>query len=307
MRAGILLTAILLAASSATAKDPDAFQVKTEPDRVIFTMEGHPVATYVFKDEKIPRPYWCDVYTPWGKRVTRNHPPIEGQDLTDHELLHPGLWLSFGDLGGADFWRLKAKTEHVEFTSPPRQERNVAGFIVRNRYRDGDRIVCEELNEITIRLIPEGYLFNWISVFQSPVAPFAFGDQEEMGLGIRLHTPLSVGQGGEILNSDGLKNEKQVWGKPADWCQYSGISGNERVGILLMPSPDNFRRSWFHCRDYGLVAANPFGKNAFTGGEKSRHEVAVGEKFTLRYSLLVFQRPADRPLDAADVYRKHGK
>lgn len=308
MRAiGFLLVALLLPAVPALGNDPAAFELATMVDRVVITRAGKPVATYVFRDAKIPRPYWCDLHTPGGQRVTRHHPPIEGEDLTDHELLHPGLWLSFGDLGGADFWRLKAKTQHVEFTQPPCAERGRVVLGVRNHYLDGDRLVCAEVNETTIELRPEGYLVRWASTFESPDRSFAFGDQEEMGLGIRLHTPLSVAQGGEILNSDGLKNEKQAWGKLADWCWYGGKLGDSRVGVLMMPHRDNFRRSWFHCRDYGLVVGNPFGRNALTGGDKSSVDVPTGQRFVLGYSLMLVELPADKPFDAPSLYQKYGK
>jgi hypothetical protein len=55
-----------------------------------------------------------------------------------------------------------------------------------------------------------------------------------------------------------------------------------------MPHPDNFRRSWMHVRDYGLVVANPFGQRAFTKGEASRIEVKPGEKLRLRFGVLAY-------------------
>ena len=54
-----------------------------------------------------------------------------------------------------------------------------------------------------------------------------------------------------------------------------------------MPHPDNFRESWFHVRDYGLMVANPFGQNAFTGKEKSRIAVKPGEKLRLRFGIWI--------------------
>lgn len=310
----------VICAANASAVEPAAIEFSTRPDRLLVTSAGQPVATYVWSDEKIPRPYYCDVYAPGGARLTRNHPPVEGEDLTDHELLHPGIWLAFGDLDGADFWRNKARIEQAEFIEPPHVEGNTFSFVARYVYRastggqeppppsssSSSRVVCEEVARRSIEKTADGYLFRWDSTFRSE-HPFYFGDQEEMGLGIRLHTPLSVAQHGEIVNSAGLKNEKQIWGKPSDWCLYSGPADGDRVGVLLMPDPRNFRQSWLHARDYGMVACNPFGRNAFTGGAKSRVEVAAGEEFRLRYALLIYQRSANQPLDAAAVYSRTAK
>jgi hypothetical protein len=122
-----------------------------------------------------------------------------------------------------------------------------------------------------------------------------------MGLGIRLATPLAVANGGRIIDSEGRRDEAQVWGKTAQWCAYSGEVDGKPVGIALMPDPANFRRCWFHARDYGLLAANPFGRNAFMGGEKSRVVVPRRTTLRLRYGLLVF----DGSPDLDDAYRAY--
>ena len=53
------------------------------------------------------------------------------------------------------------------------------------------------------------------------------------------------------------------------------------AGITLMASPKNFRQSWWHNRDYGLMVANPFGRAALTQGERSTVTVKRGEDFRL--------------------------
>jgi hypothetical protein len=69
-----------------------------------------------------------------------------------------------------------------------------------------------------------------------------------------------------------------------------------------MPHPENFRRSWYHARDYGFIAANPFGRNALTGGPKSSVTVNPGEKFRLRFGVLVHSSPAEQPIDLKGAY-----
>ena len=99
--------------------------------------------------------------------------------------------------------------------------------------------------------------------------------------------------GGRIVNSDGLRDEKQVWGTTADWCDYRGTVGGAEVGVALMSDPRNVRRPWFHARDYGLLVANPFGRRAFTKGEESRIVVKAGETFRLRFGVLVHSGRTD--------------
>jgi hypothetical protein len=267
-------------------------------------VEGRPFATYVFHDARIPRPYFAHVHTRDGIQVTRNHPPKPGVDPADHAELHPGIWLAFGDLSGADFWRNKARVEHVGFRDGPSASDRRGTFSVRNRYVDGRREVCREDCRYTIVDDPAGVFLIADSAFAGD-EPFAFGDQEEMGLGLRVASAIRVKGGrGRMLNSDGLVNEKQIWGKAADWCDYSGPIDGRQVGMTVMPDPANFRRSWFHARDYGFVAANPFGRHALTRGETSSVRVEPGKRFRLRFGVWVHSdRDSNRP-DVPAAYRR---
>jgi hypothetical protein len=261
-------------------------------DRLEIKIDDVAMATYVFRDDKILRPYFAHLRAPNGLQVTRNHPPVAGVDATDHDTMHPGLWLAFGDISGGDFWRNKAKVEHVEFVSEPSADGSGGTFAVRNRYVRSGNTLCEELCRVAVLKRASGYWLTLDSRFSGP-DDFYFGDQEEMGLGLRVATPLAVKNGGTLLNSEGMSGEKHVWGRQADWCDYGGTIDGQLIGVTLIPDPANFRRSWFHARDYGFVAANPFGQQAFTKGEKSRVMVRAGESLRLRFAMRVHAAPGD--------------
>lgn len=284
----------LLAIAPATAAEQRLRFVPKERSLEI-QVDERPIATYVFQDDTILRPYFAHLRAGNGIQVTRRHPPLAGTDATDHDTMHPGLWLAFGDISGADFWRNKATVQHVEFVEKPSADASGHGsFAVKNRYVSHNRTICEELCRIEIQPGPGGFMILWDSRFTG-ADDFYFGDQEEMGLGVRVATPMAVKNGGRLINSDALVGEKQVWGKQADWCDYSGVIDAQPVGITLMPDPGNFRQCWFHARDYGFVAANPFGRNAFTKSEKSNVSVAGGESLRLRFAVLIHSGPVDLP------------
>jgi hypothetical protein len=295
----LLLSGLLLASEAPAAAPSVAFH--PEPGQLRIEVDGKPCARYVYRDARIPRPYFCDLREPGGFQVTRNHPPVEGQDPTDHDAFHPGLWLAFGDLNGADFWRNKARVEHVKLVREPRSQSKPerGGFIVENRYVTEAGAPCAtETCRVTVLPREAGTLLLLDSEFVPLGGELAFGDQEEMGLGVRVATPLTVTKGGRIRNRDGGENEKAVRGTNAAWCDYSGSVNGRRVGICLMPDPANFRPSWYHARDYGLLVANPFGRQALTGGEKSRVVVKPGERLRLRFGVLLHGSPgpgADLP------------
>ena len=297
---------------SSTDKQPQvAFQ--SSPGKVAITIGGKPLATYVYQDDEIWRPYFAHVRAPNGTQITRNHPP-QKDDLQDHALLHPGIFLGFRDLSGHEYWHKKAKVVVGEFVEKPKGGAGKGTFAVRNRYlsTDGQQTVCEEVCQYTIAVRPSGVLLIIDSTFTPGINSFSFGDSEEMGLGVRLATPIAVdsGKGGQITDSEGRINGSEVWGKQADWCDYSGTVDGQSVGVTLMPDPDNFRRCWWHARDYGFLVANPFGRNAFTKKKKSKVVVTRRQPLHLRFGVLLHDgTPTDgyHPRDAyADFLKQIG-
>lgn len=293
----VVAVAVLIACSSrgtlcASEQAGPAVSFVRKPGAIAIRVAARPFATYVFADETITRPYFCNLHAPCGRQVTRPL-PMGNDDLQDHPQMHPGLWLAFGDLSGEDYWRLKAPVQHVEFVEQPRAAAGRGTFAVRNRYltRRRDRIVCEEVCRFTILADETKTTILWDSTFTPVGEPIVFGDQEEMGLGVRLATPIAenTGKGGLLTNSEGATTAGNVWGQPAVWCDYSGEVDGRPVGITIAGHPQNVRTSWWHARDYGFMAANLFGRAAMKQGPPSRIQVPLGESFRLRYAVIVHE------------------
>jgi hypothetical protein len=291
---------IWAAAASSFASD---FKVEQQPDRLIITHGNQPVAQYIWKHEKVLRPFFAHLCAPGGIQVTRNFPPVTGKDATDHDTMHPGLWLAFGDISGHDFWRNKAVVKHEQFLQTPSVNGGKLTFATENSFQSVQgKVICKQISRFSLSIRPEASLLVWEADFTSPDDDFVFGDQEEMGLGVRVATPISEKNGGTIRSSEGGKTAKATWGKPAKWCDYSGIINERNVGIAIFTDPNNFRPSWWHNRDYGLFVANPFGRKALTGGETSQVVVKKGETFRLRFGVLLHSSATNQPPDFARVH-----
>jgi hypothetical protein len=296
--ASLAALAIVLAAGGVLfADDAPNVEFSQQDGSVAITVGGKPFATYFYNDPTITRPYFAHVDAQDGTQVTRHHPPIAGEDTQDHPEYHPGIWMAFGDVSGNDYWRLKAPVMHKAIVNTPAGGAGEGSFAVRNSYIGADdpqQVVCRESCKFRILARLEGTLLVWDSTFTAD-DEFSFGDQEEMGLGIRVATPMRVEKGdgslppgtGTITDAKGRKNGAEVGGNSADWCDYSGTVDGKHVGITIFCHPDNFRPSWFHARDYGFVAANAFGRAAFKKGEPSKIVVKPGDEFRLRYGILV--------------------
>jgi len=296
-----IAAALISGAAVAAPLQAASFRLEQATDRVVVNLDGRPIATYVYRDKVVRRPYFANLHAPDGTPVTRNWPPKAGEDPTDHADMHPGLWLAFGDISGVDFWRNKGSVEHERFVEPPTARQAVANFTVLNRYVDpsSQQVLCHEEALYSFRSSSAGVLLIWQSKFSSP-REFYFGDQEEMGLGLRIATPLTVTHGGQILDTQGRRDEREIWGKKALWCDYSKQIGNKHVGVTLLTDPANFAGCWMHVRDYGLLVANPFGRNAFTKEPPSKVSVGKSETLRLRFGILLHAtRAKDTDIRAA--------
>jgi len=303
----VALLCVAISVSVTAAEHRVAFE--SRGDSLLIRVDDQPLATYVYRDAEILRPYFKDVCAPGGIQVTRHHPPREGIDPTDHATMHPGLWLAFGDLGGTDFWRNKGTVEHGGFIQAPHVEGDRGTFGVRNRYMAGGTAICEETCMYTFQVRPAGYLILWDSTFQSQRSGLYFGDQEEMGLGVRVATPIMVkprenrDRPGRILDDHGRRNEKATWGEQAAWCDYSGWAGDAFAGIMVMADPRNATACRWHTRDYGLMVANPFGRSVFKKGPANRTEVLPGQPFHLRFGILIHASRSEGNSDPAAAYQ----
>lgn len=268
--------------NDATA-EPNAFSFERRDDRLLLNLDGRSVGGFVFDDHEILRPYFSNLRLPNGLQLTRNHPPVADVDATDHQDMHPGLWLGFGDISGHDFWRNKASIKHQRFIAEPQVKEGRLSFATECQLLiDQGQVLGRMSNHFTMMPRPGGWLLTWSATFHADEHEIVFGDQEEMGLGARVTTAFTEKNGGRLLNSSGQQTAEQTWGQPARWCDYSGV-GPETGGILLMASPKNFRESWWHNRDYGVFVANPFGRQAMKQGSPSSVSVARGEELTITF------------------------
>jgi hypothetical protein len=214
--------------------------------------------------------------------------------------MHPGIWLAFGDINGHDFWRNGADIWHDKFIAEPEAGADGISFSVQNLYEAGGSTLCRDETSIRINSEKGAFVLQWDCRLIALDQALVFGDQEEMGLGFRVATPLAVRNGGQIRNADERVNEKEIWGKPSTWCDYTGQVDGRHAGIALLPHPENPRPSRFHARDYGLLVANPFALKAFGEPDSDPVRVNAGESLRLRFQVVLHDGEWDPPGGGAE-------
>lgn len=293
---------LLLVANGALSQE---FSVIEKPGSIQFLQNDKPLLEYIYEDKDIARPYFARVHAGNGSQITRSHPPVQGVDPADHPTMHPGFWMSFGDVNGKDFWRNKARTLHKSFLAKPEMKGpSSIRFQVENHYLDGletgSSPIMKEKATYTIQKHNHAWSLKWESEFSALGKELTFGDQEEFGLGVRVNTPMTVKKGGRITSSEGGVDEKGTWGRPARWMDYTGKVNGKNAGVTLVSNPENPRGSWFHTRDYGLMVANLFARKAFTKKETDPITLKPGQNLRLGYLLIIH----DGPLPPADFLEK---
>jgi len=278
--------------SFAITVDASEISIVRENGKLIIKAGDDLFTQYIYKDEKRAKPILYPVLGPFQKPMTRKFPLGEKGDgeEPDHPH-HTSLWYTHGDVNGVDFWAVgenKGKIIHQEFL-------NLEGntFTSSNFWKDGQgKTICQDERTFHFYEFTKNERAIDIRItLMATVEDLVLGDTKEGSMGIRM-TPEFRLRGkvarGSCLNSDGVVG-KAIWGKRASWVSYWAMFDNKDFAISIFDHPSNPRHpTWWHARDYGLVAANPFGQHDFEGKPEGigKMELKLGESVTFFYRFL---------------------
>lgn len=238
------------------------------------------------------KPLLYPVIGPHGIPMTRDYPMKEGtpNEAKDHPH-HQSFWFNHGDVNGISFWHLGkdagvVKTKRVNKIT---MNGSTASIEFENDWNGPDgKTLYTDRQLMAFHSLGEHMAVDYTITIHASEGDVVFGDTKEGSMGIRSHPMLRIDKGATAINSEGLTG-KGIWGKRAKWVDYSGEIDGHTVGFTMMDHPSNPRYpTWWHARDYGLVAANPFGihdfekKPAGTGDFK----IQKGDSATFKYRVL---------------------
>ncbi len=247
--------------------------------------------------------YFYPVHGPGGLPVTRNYPmkKVDGESH-DHPH-HQSLWYAHGDVNGVDFWARTENFGRIEHDRFLEVRSGKKSGLIRsaNKWisRDGD-LICRDERTFQVYNRPDNErLFDYEITYMAGDEPLVLGDTKEGSMAIRVagtmpHKPKHDTGGiplGHIVQSTGLRNG-DTWGKRAAWCDYYGFVKGKVVGIAIFDHPGNPRHpTWWHVRDYGLFAANPFGLHYFEGQPPGSGNLTVppGTSLTFKYRIYLHE------------------
>ena len=316
------------AADPRLEKNKDAFEFKIGKETVAKYQATGSVQLEKGEGTKpLAKPFLWPVLAPNGVPVTRAWPmDRSGPDKTDH-FHQKSVWFCHGDVipegidlkgkHAVDFWSEAAG--HGRIVCTEASIGKGAQLATKNEWQtaDGEKIL-DEVRIIALSEVAGGRLFTFECKLTASVCTITFGDTKEGSLGVRVNDAMrtEVATGGTVTSADGTvaaapaKDNLPMWGKLADWHDYSGTVNDKQAGIALFDHPKNPSRAAWHTRGYGLMAANPFGrdKSGFPiyKGNTDLVKIEKGKSLTFQYAIFVHDgdAKAGKVAEAYETFKK---
>lgn len=249
--------------------------------------------------KRFSRPICYPIFAPGQIGMTRNWPMKSGSREPQDHPHHQSMWIGHF-INGIDFWTQAGGREQIrDIQLDPERSRLV---VHSDWVSHSGQQICSTESSYTFGSadLYRANPMRWIRVtitFSSREHDLQFEDTKEGMFAIRTHPNLQLTPAkeagpnapfGTASNSEGIQG-KEIWGKKARWVLYQGEIHGAPVAVAMFDHPSNLRHpTTWHARDYGLIAANPFGLHEFLGASvgEGAHKITKGDKLTLTFQAL---------------------
>jgi hypothetical protein len=310
-----------------SAAEPAVVAIEATKEHITFSAGKDVVGKYHIAPT-VAKPFMWPLYGPGGIPMTRAWPmdPNVAGETKDHPH-QKSVWFCHGDIipqgielkdkikgvAGVDFWSEGTGHGVIVCTEvgSPKVEKNHGQIATKNEWRTAGGIkILDEARTIHLYDFGDARLLVFDIDLHASVCPITFGDTKEGSFGIRINDTIrEVGGRGKLENADGKVAEKTVWGQKSAWCDYSGAIDGKTVGLAILDDPTNKPAACWHSRGYGLMAANPFGRDKSFPAMKGNTDLvklAKGEHLKLRYGILIHSGDA-KDGKVAEYYQRFVK
>lgn len=282
--------------------------IETKDDRIRIEANGKLLTE--IRTQGFSNPILYPINNPSGQSLVRDWPVIENGrtgEQPDHPH-HKSLFIGHQRINGVDFWHEGGKcgtTEQVRIIET-RSGTDRALLRTLNLWKDSSgKVICSDTRELQFSIVDKATCIDLELNMHASHGDLTFSEYKDGFVGLRTHPHLRLsanpGKGvkevfGKAVNSKGVEG-KGIWGQRANWVHYWGKVEGKDAGVAILSHPSNPRNpSWWHARDYGLIAVNPFGPKRSKGDGKLI--LPAGQTLTLRYRFLFHglpQEDADLP------------
>lgn len=319
------MTVIILTGCKTSPDETSRIHVYQDTDsKEIGISYGNNLLTLFHYSGKEYKPCFFPVNSVSGIRLNRGWP----EDPNPWEPLdHPhqkGIWFSFGDVNGLDFWN---NSDSIPRDQKCKYGRILCDTVVIQYVDSADlKFYCKNLwisckNELLLREFSgfrisandSSWFIDRTTSLEADI-PLNLGDNKEGLWGMRVTRELQSdygkkqylidslfqytrkrithdeGKSGNYTGSNGHSGP-DVWGTVNEWVILDGVIGSDSVTVMIMDHPGNPNHPpMWHARDYGLFAVNNLGRSSFNPGmEGVSLSLGKGEKIVFHHRILFYE------------------
>lgn len=306
---------------------------------------GEKLFTSFIYPDTLEKPVLYPIIAADGITVTRGYPIApRPNEPTDHPH-HIGLWFTFENVNGLDFWNnsfaIPAEKKHsygwIKTDNILETKSGKAGLLTyhANWANQNNDVLLEEITSFQFSGNRGQRVIDRTTTLKANT-DVLFKDAKDGLLGFRVAHELQIPTkeekkftddkgnvtvvkasidsiaDGNYLTSEGKQGD-DAWSTRARWCKMYGKMGKDSISIVIIdhPANPNYPAYW-HARGYGLFAANPLGENIFTNGKLTKNlALKKGESVIFRFRIIIDDGSKTISADAlntiADAFAKKGK
>src|SRR4051812_7272912 len=203
-----------------------AAEVKLTQDAtsVKVTIDGKDFTTYRFlpgDDKAFLRPFAYPVLATDGVAITSDQVVTNPKEHPHHR----SVWVSHGDVNGVDHWSNKDKAVQKHLGFDKAEGDTLVERLEWLNKDPGAPALLKETRTLRFFALDDGTRgIDLTVVLTAANGDVTFGDTKEAGLAaVRVHPEIGTDKGNKakLSNAKGAAGEKEIWGKPADWCDAS--------------------------------------------------------------------------------------
>ena len=243
------------------------------------SINGRFFTSYIFSDEA-KYPYFFPVNGPSGSSVTS----LKNSDYPHHSSLFFGC----DRVNGGNFWQEGLERGQIVSTDIKIIESGNDKVLISNECiwkRPDAPSPIKDYRTITISSPAAGVFQIDFSIVMEMLEDVTIAKTNHSLFSGRMDPDLAVINGGTLVNAEGLKGEKDTFGKASPWMDYYGQRGQKTEGMAILQHPSNpwYPSSWF-TRDYGFFSPTPM---YWPENENTGTQLRKGKKLTLNYRVIV--------------------
>ena len=301
--------------------------IKIIPDdvqrKIDVLYDGKLFTSYIYPTD-LEKPVLYPLFTAKGTVITRGFPrDPRPNERVDHPH-HVGLWFTFGNVNGLDFWNNSyaipadkkpgyGSIRHRDIVSVQNGPEQGVLEVAADWVDYAETVLLKEETKFVFSGSNDWRIIERTTTLTAQRDTVTFTDNKEGLIAIRMDrafeepskqpeifldangNPTEVkvmnneGVNGVYRNSEGQEMEKGVWSKPAKWVCLSAEKAGEKISVAILDHKDNpGYPAHSHARGYGLFSTNNMGSQALNKDEPLfTLQLNPGETTTFKHLIIV--------------------